>query len=448
MSEEHFVVLVSNCRDNDSSSIFTNNLPHPIKLYDVTGRQGHWVVGLAELTTCFSWDQINENQELTVYMKNGRTLNLSLPPGNYRQPHLMINALHNIFANVRTRRNLKTVDFKELKNKPSFGKAKEKTEHLNVQVSVGDLLPVSSNFENVQLPPFKKHEKVSTTDTIHEAFEITETPLVPNTYNDIHNVPQQLNENVFTDHLPPYFELSHPQLPEKSTFNDDSTSVHNMFSTVSTLYSPDDQYSLLSESYTPEKNSLSKTVTGNTREKYKTFSAPSPNTMRATRSHIHEQGVNEIKTPEDVYDKYGLRFYYNEAQLRIGIEIDNNVVDKIFISKELQYILGFESSVLFNNTLAKYMPDFNNNISSIYCYSDVVEPTIVGNVKSDILRVISLNDTKFGTTFSRQFAPIQYRPVRTNELNSITLRLLDEFAQPLKLNYGTTVATLHFKRVY
>lgn len=119
------------------------------------------------------------------------------------------------------------------------------------------------------------------------------------------------------------------------------------------------------------------------------------------------------------------------------------------LSSELKYFLGFEKGAITKNQTAARPIDFSNNISSMYIYSDVVDYSIVGSVKSNLLQCIPTpGASEFGTMQSKSFNPVRYLPIANDHIDSITIELLDEFGKPFQFNFGSTVVTLHVKTLY
>ena len=86
--------------------------------------------------------------------------------------------------------------------------------------------------------------------------------------------------------------------------------------------------------------------------------------------------------------------------------------------------------------------------NQLFIYSDVCMPYYVGDIKSALLRIVSLNTTNylFGHTNVQYFAPIHYFPVLKNSFQNINIDIRDQFSQPVSFMFDTLRVTLYFKR--
>ncbi|HEX4851689.1 MAG TPA: hypothetical protein VFV08_12815, partial [Puia sp.] len=93
-----------------------------------------------------------------------------------------------------------------------------------------------------------------------------------------------------------------------------------------------------------------------------------------------------------------LYFYYDDEQLqRYYLWADNNVVNRVELSRQLAYILGFKQISLHNNeieknTFAKYTPDITGGLHSFYVYApNLIANTIIGNTYGPLLRIVNVS---------------------------------------------------------
>lgn len=435
MEKEHYVVLVSNSREGNTSSEFTTILPTPLELYKLTGTHTRWCVGLSEITTTFSWDQIRSPQKVILNKIDGSVQTFILPVGNYRNHKSLLANLHNIFSKSRKRRqlaSLKKIDISKNKKKDFFDHTKK--EATATSISSEETVDKISENKNIEKPKHtsfdsnnksKKQENTNNKNVPGQAKSVDETES-SNTTKKTKTVSKS--------------KTADKQESEKSVKNT-SKVFNEVDKTKSIVSSISDIKTRLPD---PPKRPQQPVVLKQSSDKLiplptKTYKAIPPKEDEAT---LPEERI----TPSEVFEKYGIRFKYDKENYHFSVEIDTEIIKSVELDKELTYIMGFENSVISNSCVSKYIADFQNNFNNIYCYSSVVEPTILGNTRSDILRVISLTDTPFGSVLSKQFPSIQYRPVRTNSISSIDIRLLDEQGTPLKHHFGTTVVVLHFIR--
>lgn len=80
-----------------------------------------------------------------------------------------------------------------------------------------------------------------------------------------------------------------------------------------------------------------------------------------------------------------------------------------------------------------------------YIYTDIIEPRHVGSGYYKVLNVLPINEVKAEYTSIKN---VLYFPVDKEFINDISIRLCDEFSQPIPIEAGfnPTCVTLHFKK--
>lgn len=85
--------------------------------------------------------------------------------------------------------------------------------------------------------------------------------------------------------------------------------------------------------------------------------------------------------------------------------------------------------------------------TNIYCYCDIVNPRVVGNVTVPLLRQV---DTKvhepYGTQVHQIFRKPLFCELSTYEIDEIEIQLLDDTGIPPVIQFGNVILTLIFKR--
>lgn len=153
-------------------------------------------------------------------------------------------------------------------------------------------------------------------------------------------------------------------------------------------------------------------------------------------------------TPDQVLQKYrsAVRFGYSEAEQRAEIEISE--VMSIRLSKSLQYCLGIHAkkpNFYKGKYVGKYPPDLTSGFTSLYVYTDIILPQLVGNIESQLLRAVSIKGT-FGKTVAQDYSTIHYVPVLKKSLDSIKISIRDDNNTPVRFLYGKTIIKLHFRK--
>ena len=84
----------------------------------------------------------------------------------------------------------------------------------------------------------------------------------------------------------------------------------------------------------------------------------------------------------------------------------------------------------------------------IFIYSDICTSYNVGDTKTSLLRIVSINTSnyKFGNTVVQSFAPIHYFPLISNSFQNISIDIRDQFGGAVAFEFGTLTIKFHFKR--
>jgi len=155
-----------------------------------------------------------------------------------------------------------------------------------------------------------------------------------------------------------------------------------------------------------------------------------------------------MQSSKEVYKKYakGLSFEYSALARRVEIHL--NGIDKVFLSKKLQYTLGFLStlsSISLNYNLATYPVDLTCGFTSLYIYTDIIKPQLVGNVETTLLRTIPVKGN-YGETLVKDYSTIHYVDLLKKRFDSISISIKDDTDSTVKFLFGKTILKLHFRK--
>ena len=91
---------------------------------------------------------------------------------------------------------------------------------------------------------------------------------------------------------------------------------------------------------------------------------------------------------------------------------------------------------------------FDVNGSRMYVYSSVVDFSHIGNIYSQILRVVPLNPINENHESIRiNYSAPHYKKLRSNTINSIDIILANEIGEEIKFKQGNTIVVLHFRKI-
>ncbi|KAL3079659.1 hypothetical protein niasHS_013941 [Heterodera schachtii] len=117
-----------------------------------------------------------------------------------------------------------------------------------------------------------------------------------------------------------------------------------------------------------------------------------------------------IKIFQSAYSACFLHF--DSTTNRFSLKLDDRYVQKIKISDQLAYILGFNSTDFTEKeTVAKFMPDMSGGVASFHVYApDLIEPMMIGDVIAPVLRIVTIRG-KPDEIIEEQFLSAQYHRV-------------------------------------
>lgn len=141
----------------------------------------------------------------------------------------------------------------------------------------------------------------------------------------------------------------------------------------------------------------------------------------------------------------------NKVMMREGIKDDKAIVFEF--SKGLTQMLGvgkgyecckYEyggSYLIANGTY-----DMSAGIDGLFVYSDVVDYSVVGNTKAQLLRVVKVGREDFGERIDITYDKPFYLPLASTEISTIEIDIKDGAGDPIDFKFGRVEVVLHFIR--
>ena len=96
--------------------------------------------------------------------------------------------------------------------------------------------------------------------------------------------------------------------------------------------------------------------------------------------------------------------------------------------------------------ISKRSYDLTGGIQSLFVYSDVVDYSIVGNTRAQLLRMAHIPSSTFGSNCVDRYENPHYFPLSTKEINSIEIHIKDDSNQTVGFEFGKVKLVLHFVR--
>ena len=145
--------------------------------------------------------------------------------------------------------------------------------------------------------------------------------------------------------------------------------------------------------------------------------------------------------PQDKKRGAAVRFYPipQRAELIVAQHVG------VLFSKTVSEMLGFHKRRLEANTIGANVVDVSKGFNSLFVYSDIVEPNIVGGSKVSLLRVVRPSG-RDGETVERTFETPLYYPVAKSTFETIEISLNQDDGTLVPFERGKVHVVLHFRR--
>lgn len=163
--------------------------------------------------------------------------------------------------------------------------------------------------------------------------------------------------------------------------------------------------------------------------------------------HIGDIRYVLSKLEEDFHENYE----FNLIGERVVISNITSELLTLRFTKTLAMQLGFPTGLEFSEKEIRAPSKPNLNIglpSHAFVYCDIVNPQIVGDQLSQILRSITIETRNYmhGGQGYITFPHAQYIPLSVNTLDQISINITDSTGKMLPFISGTSSALLHFRK--
>ena len=180
---------------------------------------------------------------------------------------------------------------------------------------------------------------------------------------------------------------------------------------------------------------------------------------RAEESYkmIHHKQKNKdnsetatVKTAVEMFKtaKLNHEFYFHFGAIikRVKVHINKTYISEIHLSNQIQYMLGYETNILKEEGAEGiYPPDLKAGVETLYVYTNIIEPQIVGNTCVPLLRLVHVHGTP-GEFIEKIYTSPHYLPVIVKDLETINIAIKSDSGQLIGFNSGKTVVKLHFRK--
>jgi hypothetical protein len=143
------------------------------------------------------------------------------------------------------------------------------------------------------------------------------------------------------------------------------------------------------------------------------------------------------------------RFKYNEVKRKVNVHLVPGAM--MTFDDYLAHMLGIRVQPVVNRGLngsgigGTMTSDITGGISSLYVYTDILEPVAVGDTEAQLLRVVDVKGRN-GETVHKTFDHLHYVPIQKKRFDTIEVDIRDDTGAPISFETGRLIATLHIRR--
>jgi hypothetical protein len=101
---------------------------------------------------------------------------------------------------------------------------------------------------------------------------------------------------------------------------------------------------------------------------------------------------------------------------------------------------------VFYEVKANRLVDLQMQMSTIFCYTNLVRSSLVGNVQVPLLRTIPVKKENHNKYVTESFDNLRYLPLSRQFFEQIEIQLADSCGENVKFRWGKAIATLHIRR--
>lgn len=161
-----------------------------------------------------------------------------------------------------------------------------------------------------------------------------------------------------------------------------------------------------------------------------------------------DEVLHQINAKE-IINKY-VTFSFNKAEKRVETKIIRQNLLSVKFLPQLALQLGYSPFTdIYKQKNSINHPNLNLGIpTQLYVYCDIIEPQLVGDVVSPLLRIIPVDtdNYNFGSNKTITYTQPHYIPILRNEFSTVEIDLRLDDGGPAPFQFGTLCVKLHFKR--
>ena len=108
--------------------------------------------------------------------------------------------------------------------------------------------------------------------------------------------------------------------------------------------------------------------------------------------------------------------------------------------------MGFEHKQLRETITGKYTADAFSHLHTMYVYSNIVTPQIVGDALVPLLRTVHVHG-QHNEHIRVEFNHLQYVPLKIRNFRTVEINIFNNIGEPMPFHSGEVVVVLGFRRL-
>lgn len=169
------------------------------------------------------------------------------------------------------------------------------------------------------------------------------------------------------------------------------------------------------------------------------------------KHHPSEQDVAMLLVRRNVnedmaYPEDKVTIIYDQVTNIVRFSLPDDL--QIHISDKLANVLGFEIGKLPEGRRlhsGEKPARLDHIAKTAYVYCDLIEPVLVGDTKTQLLRTVNMDSGAHGVVNHIYTLPI-YIPIQKKQFSTVEINIMTDTGEPVPFTSGRSVIVLHFRR--
>ncbi len=138
---------------------------------------------------------------------------------------------------------------------------------------------------------------------------------------------------------------------------------------------------------------------------------------------------------------------FDSVEERTRVRVTNGY--SVQFGSDIARLLGFPSNkrIKSKNKVSPYHATPSGGLSTVYVYTDIIKPQIVGETTTPLLRIVNWNHSTKEENTALTFEQLYFSPLKNSHFDTINILLMDDTGREIAFEYGKVVVVLEFRKV-